>query len=294
MEFADLADSLLAAGFPNAAGDRLLTGAGEFPGEVVEAFTFGAGESLVVLIEGTVVLSGETRQEFEYLALCRGRKGATSVAGAEGEARVPALELAECRIIYSQPVQRVASPQYAIGLQRMELEVMRRLAGAGFLILLSETGTLPPGVPDDWLDAGFRDDFASRLQESNAALLAAPDDAALHEEKGAIQLARGRYREAVASFAAALRLDAGAAGAWRGLGDALLRMGRKESAEAFARAKLPMPGTGADGPLVDLAAEIAPAPVREVVCGKCLTGKVRWLDLDLYRCLTCGSCGGPA
>ncbi|HLF06016.1 MAG TPA: tetratricopeptide repeat protein [Thermoplasmata archaeon] len=294
MEFAKLADGLVAAGFPNAAGDRLLTAAKDFPGEVVEAFTFGAGESLVVLIEGTVVVSGDTRQEFEYLAFCRGEKSKASVAGAEGEATIPALELAECRVIYSQPAQREVSPQYAIGLQRMELEVMRRLASEGFLILLSETGALPPGVPDDWLDAGFRDDFVSRLGEANSALLDSPEDATLHEEKGALQLARGRYREAVASFAAALRLDAGAAGAWRGLGDALLRMGRREAAEAFARARVQLPGAGSDGPLLDLAAEIAPPPVREVACGKCQTGRVRWLDLDLYRCLTCGSCGGPA
>jgi len=294
VEFAELADGLVAVGFPNVAGDRLLTAAREFPGEVVEAFTFGAGGSLLVLIEGTVVLSGETRQEFEYLAFCRGERSKASVAGPEGETAVPALELAECRIIYSQPAQREVSPQYAIALQRMELEVMRGLASAGFLIILSETGALPPGVPDDWLDAGFRDDFAGRFGESNSALLDSPEDATLHEEKGALQLARGRYREAVASFAAALRLDAGAAGAWRGLGDAFLRMGRKESADAFARASIRLPGASSDGPLLDLAAEIAPPPVREVACGKCRSGRVRWLDLDLYRCQACGSCGGPA
>jgi tetratricopeptide (TPR) repeat protein len=291
VEFAKLASDLSAAGFPNAAGDRLIKLAREFPGDVVEAFTFGAEEDLAVLLEGTVVLRGDEKLELEYLAFCLGRRSKTSVAGPEGEATAPALELADCRIIYSQPAQREPSPQYAISLQRMELEVMRRLAGAGFKVLLTETGSLPPGVPDEWLDDGLRQDYDSRLEEANKAILSVPEDPSLHEEKGAIHLSRGRYRDAVASFAAALRLEPASPGAWRGLGDALLRMGRGEASEAFSLADQGVPGSEGGARLLVLAGELAPSPVREVACGECRGTRVQWLDLEIYRCSACGTVG---
>jgi tetratricopeptide (TPR) repeat protein len=161
-------------------------------------------------------------------------------------------------------------------------------------LVLSETGGLPPGVADDWLDERLKEDFDARLAGVNQAILGSPDDPALYEEKGAVHLARGRYREASAAFGAAISMDVGRSTAWRGLGDALLRMGRPEANEAHQRAEgmVPAPGTAGPGDrLVRLALEMVPPPVREVACGQCGGRKVSWVDLELFRCLSCGRVG---
>jgi tetratricopeptide (TPR) repeat protein len=174
---------------------------------------------------------------------------------------------------------------------------MRRLAGAGFKVALSETGTLPPGVQDDWLGEAMREDFAARLAAANAAIVSSPDDPDLHAEKGALQLARGRYREAAASFAAALAIDGADPSAWRGLGDALLRMGRSEAEVAFERAERPVPVSpeaAARDPVVRTALEMVPPPVREVSCQACGGRQGAWIDPDLYRCQACGRVSDPS